>query len=122
MSNISNDSTLKLNRINKELFILKKQFDFNLIVNNDSMDIIINTKYNNKKNLIHIHLLNEYPFICPNVYFNGVPYKRLLQQLSTKNNMSSMCLCCKSILCPDNWKPGYKISNIIDEIFNYLFH
>ena len=42
MSNINNGSILKLNRINKELYI-KKYFDFNLIVNNDSLDIIINT-------------------------------------------------------------------------------
>ena len=123
MSNINNGSILKLNRINKELFILKKCFDFNLIVNNDSLDIIINTEYNNNKSLIHIHLLNDYPFISPDVYLNGKPYKLLLQKISVKKNMTSMCLCCKSILSPGNWKPGYKISNIIDEIFNcYLYH
>ena len=123
MSNINNGSTLKLNRINKELFMLKKSFDFNLIVNNDSLDVIINTKYNNNKSLIHIHLFNDYPFICPDVYLNGKPYRKLLEKISIKNNISSKCLCCKTILCPNNWKPGYKISNIIDEIFNCcLYH
>ena len=122
MSNLNDNSPLKLKRINKEVYMLQKRFSVNLIINNNSQDILINTYFRDKKCLIHIRLLNEYPFKCPIVYLNGIHYDRFLKQASIKHNITSMCLCCKSILCPDNWKPGYKLTNVIDEIFNYSLY
>ena len=122
MTNIHECVPLKLKRINKELYMLKKRFNFNVIINIDCLDIIIKTNLKKHKCLIHIRLLNDYPFICPCVRLNGIDYKHFLEKASIKHNMTTMCLSCESILCPDNWKPGYKLADIINEIINYSLY
>jgi hypothetical protein len=70
-----------------------------------------------------IFTLSKYPWIPPTVYFNSINITRIykcqtinmLQREINKIVGKSMCLCCESVLCRNNWVPTNTISTIIDE-------
>ena len=80
------------------------------------------------KNIIFdIILSNEYPFKIPlSVVINGRDYKKILAVNEPrvneylKKHYHTSCLCCTSIMCPDNWIPMYNISHIINDIMNNI--
>ena len=62
----------------------------------------------------------NYPFSPPALQINGLDYIQLLsfsfpdlQDYLEKINKS--CLCCSTLLCSNNWKPGVKLMNVIEE-------
>ena len=68
---------------------------------------------------MRIRIEETYPFKAPIVLINNIKYDKLLKLISIKYNHTDMCLCCKSITCPDKWKPSCKIQDILSEIFEY---
>ena len=82
----------------------------------DYYKLIFNINNNKLKFIISI----SYPFKKPLLYVNDICYFNLLRisfhELNCylkKNNI--MCLCCKTYLCSNNWKPGIKLLHIVDE-------
>ena len=77
-------------------------------------------------------ICNEmYPFKVPEMFINNQDYNQYLSELQTKHSLNEkikkqlniQCLCCESILCPNNWKPSITIIDIIKQYlyFNSLF-
>jgi ubiquitin-protein ligase len=59
-----------------------------------------------------------YPFCPPDVRLFDTNYHGGLAKLNT-NIMKfeeTICLCCKSLLCKNNWYPGKKLNDIFEEI------
>lgn len=88
----------------------------------------LNTSRNDRLFLSFI-LTKNYPFECPKVTFNkqSLPtfyFKNFsncgeIFEEDYKTLKSANCLCCCTILCPDNWEPTYSIKDVIDE-FNKI--
>lgn len=64
---------------------------------------------------------SRYPFVPPNLQIN---YKSYFYFYRTTNEyvinaiqqyIGSNCMCCKSIVCPNNWSPANSLTNIIEE-------
>ena len=113
--------TPTLNRLNKEVCILNENYyTCSLLINNNCIDIYIPLYIINcTKIMVNVSIDESYPFKVPNVFINNIKYSKLLQLISIKLNCDDMCLCCKSITCPNKWKPAFKISDILSEIFEY---
>lgn len=107
-------------RVNKEIASLNNNYyNCKLLINKNYIDIYIPIKLNDCKHVMTlIRIGKSYPFEVPNVFVNNIEYYKLLKQISIKNCCNDMCLCCKSITCPNKWKPTFKIHNILSEIFN----
>lgn len=131
--------TIMLKRINKEfLQILEKYPDADI---KQLYHITISLSYiiKNETNLyigleIQFKLDYSYPFRYPKVFIKEMViskskwgwhnYLDILKKTTTCNislknqqpNEKKGCLYCNSIVCPDNWKPSYKILSILDEI------
>ena len=104
-----------IKRISKEVEFLKKKYNV-LNYSETLKEIIIDIDYENIRFVINEH----YPFKPPKMYVNNLEYYKLLFELQSSKadklkELNEICLCCKSILCPNNWKPAYKIINIVEE-------
>jgi len=81
--------------------------------------IIIDEKF--KNNIYTIILNKNYPLEPPTIKIN---FKLYIDFLKLNNKSIEIlkkihykdCLCCDSIVCPNNWSPSYSIYNIIQEI------
>lgn len=65
---------------------------------------------------------NLYPFQSPShIKINNYNYINLLQSVNRKFlekiTNSSCCLCCRSIICCNNWGPTITFKNILNEIY-----
>ena len=81
--------------------------------------------YSSYENKYFEFFLNiNYPFKSPKLNLNCKPYSYLhyLNSKSADFNKKLLkykkirCLCCSSILCNDNWSPGYTMRHVIDEV------
>lgn len=102
-------------RVNKEIELLKEKYNI-LNYSENYNEIIIHIDYDNIKIILNDH----YPFKPPKMYINDIDYIQYLVNLqNTKadklKELDEICLCCKTILCHNNWKPAFKITQIIDE-------
>ena len=67
-----------------------------------------------------------YPFHCPNIKLINIEYMQILMynksfsEFLNKINLDSICLCCSSITCRNNWQLNYNINNILTEIHENL--
>ena len=111
-------------RIISEIGNMMYQCDnINLKIINDEYNISI--KYKNK--IFDIILSNDYPFKIPlSVIVNGRDYRQILSTNEPKINEYLKkyyyigCLCCFSIMCPDNWMPTYNISHVINDMMKNI--
>ncbi len=62
-------------------------------------------------------ILEDYPFKPPRVYINDESIRDKLCH-ATKILEVRECLCCNSILCPNNWSPTKHICDIMTEYNN----
>ena len=110
-----------IKRIVKEVELLNTRYIVDNCFHFDkSVNIYLNT------NFVVKFILNDYPFSRPKVYiiyntiqtnyndFTHLKYPRLQRQLDLCNKR---CFCGSTIMCRD-WKPSYKITDIIDDIKN----
>lgn len=127
-------------RIMKEIQYIRnykpkyKSISINYIDGNMYLDI-----KTEKGNGLHFDIPKDYPFIVPKLQVQttdgSYSYKERLCNMSSniyyfiKNpthhfqmnthpniKQESLCLCCKSILCADNWSPVVMIYQILNEI------
>ena len=69
--------------------------------------------------MITIIVDKYYPFKAPDILINNIKYYNILKFISIKFNCTDKCLCCKTITCPNNWKPTYTLELILFEIIKY---
>tara|TARA_B100000524_G_scaffold319927_1_gene200117 strand:- start:102 stop:626 length:525 start_codon:yes stop_codon:yes gene_type:complete len=91
------------------------------IVKFNNYELIINLKIDKNVFGIEILISNLYPFEPPKVKINNKTYHFLLQSNNLKKINYEKCLCCSSIICPDNWVPSYGIIHIINEIYQNIY-
>ena len=109
-----------LNRLNKEIRILSENYYKCKVLVTNNIDIYIPLIVHYcREIMVTVSIDESYPFKTPNVFINNIKYSKLLQLISIKYNCTDMCLCCKSITCPNRWKPSCKIQDILSEIFEY---
>jgi hypothetical protein len=106
-----------IKRLNIEIIELYSKYKtFNIEYNEN----IIKFRLKN----IELHITNNYPFQPPKVFIKEKPYIEFLIIKSNKikhilyDYIKYECLCCSSIICPNNWTASYHIQKIIDEISN----
>jgi hypothetical protein len=106
-------------RINTELNSWKQYGEYEII--ELSKQIIIKFKMDN----IEIICNDTYPFKAPEMSIRGVNYNEYLARLQSdndeyiKNKLNIECLCCSSLLCPNNWRPGIKITDVINQYIKF---
>ena len=107
--------------VNLKLFPKSLKNNYYNIVNFNNYELIINLKID--KNVFGIEMLisNFYPFEAPKVKINNKTYHYLLQSNNLKKINCEKCLCCSSIICPNNWTPSYGIIHIINEIYQNIY-
>lgn len=84
----------------------------------------------------HIELCPSFPFKTPEkIMVDGVDYSRILVTSDPRMKpylqkyTGTNCLCCSSLVCPDNWTPATRLTSIINEAefnihlkYKILFH
>jgi len=69
-------------------------------------------------NIDYLYLLRNMPHRINYLYYN--PNDIYFQEKSKSQYYSKpSCLCCSTLLCPDNWSPLYTIYHIINDINNH---
>ena len=127
-----------LKRISKDIAHIKthmQQYDVYDIEENVDKTLtltIITPNYNR----LEFTIPNDYPFKPPqSILLNGQnyryrlknmpsriselyyhPYKMYLGDITISNMKRPECICCNTILCPDNWSPVVSIYHILSEI------
>lgn len=106
-----NNMFTRYKRINKEFEILNA----NIISSN------IKHKINYQNDIVDIEYDDNYPFKPPlKIYINN---KLLDYNYNLNNDVQNIleeyfnihCFCCNSLMCPNNWKPGNTIADILEE-------
>jgi ubiquitin-protein ligase len=114
--------TISFKRISKEYSDLVTSFtlDFKISSDDSHHRISFPLKSNNGTVYdVHIIMTHNYPFSCPIATVNNVNYISILSR-EHSIKLSEKCLCCASFLCPDKWKPVFKLENIINEIVSNI--
>lgn len=117
---------------------LIKEFT-NIIIKNDIKDFIykihtidnnnvfykveLNFNYVNKNNVINIYYDKTYPFKPPSkIEINNInifdEYNIIMKD--NWDLLGKDCICCKSIICGNNWTINLNINNILDEIIKVI--
>ena len=102
---------------NKEIPFLVEKYKNIQIENEDKYILIIVLVDNISINIKVEKIL--YPFRSPKVKINNYDYIYIISTCNTKyitKLFGHMCLCCKSILCSNNWAPIYNLEKIIIKI------
>lgn len=113
--------SVALKRLRKECqLIFEKYENYGIEVIECEKGKKYSLKINIENKTLNFILSYDYPFKEPVLYINGNLYRDLLmfncselRNYLTINNIN--CLCCKTLLCRNNWKPGIKLQHIIDE-------
>ena len=103
-------------RVYKELAIL--DVSCNVIENSNEL------YFNYKNKNMHVIFTRPYPFNPPDIYIDDkyLTYtyscfpNSLLNHYITKHS----CMCCKSVLCSNNWSPMFTLKTIFDEYFTFV--
>jgi len=107
-----------IKRLNKELENLKKENKYSVIryywdVNDKPILLIEGPSISqSKSNVLKIIIPKYYPFEVPTVLYNDKPLPHY-----EENNK---CTFCDSFLCPNNWSPRIRISQLLDYTFTIL--
>ena len=108
---------LYINRIQNEL----QHFDST--INYDEYPIIKVSFY--YRNCLYSFHLKGYPFKSPikffknNILIDYTPNTLPGNLYTLYFSYYKKCPCCESILCPNNWTPGYKLTKIIEEYYKF---
>ena len=109
----------RINRESERIISKYKNYTLDELPDTGSLQMIIE-----KKNLkIRIVFPEAFPFRQPTVFLNNKNYRDLLNinidYVSRHlKKIGIKCLCCKSILCTENWIPCHQIMDILNEIDN----
>ena len=113
-------STSSKRRIKRECEMLYETYsDLVLSYNNNGK---IEMEITENKNKYKFIFNNSFPFLPPQIYYNGDTYLEALrlkcdfQKKMVKKYKNKDCLCCESYSCHDNWAPSVKLSDVIEEI------
>ena len=88
--------------------------------------IPVNNMWTEEENLLTVVIKPIYPFRSPSVTYNGKNMFIFYRELSDCTNKKirddiskligdSVCMCCSSLLCGNNWSVHNTIKNILDE-------
>ena len=117
------NQNMKWKRLGREINQIKNKYNIRLTLTDDKKNFYINfIKFN-----IQIYVFKDYPFKTPTMYIGKTNYintlsisdKNILSEINKKLEKKIKCLCCSTILCPNNWFPSNNILNIVDEYFYY---
>ena len=103
---------------------IEKEFEMSNLLSNHTYDK--NTRrvtftYKNRLN-VQLNLKLEYPFRSPeNIHINGrkIYYNKIGNHRALVKYFNVQCLCCKSMICPNNWKCTYRFEKLIEEYEMY---
>lgn len=111
-------------RIYKELESAHQLSNLHIYYDMSNSTFQIKCKYD-KKYEIYFELNGDYPFKPPSkVMINNYIYNHDLWSISSSvyNKLffhyKKCCLSCNSIMCSNNWKPGYTLVSIVNEIIS----
>jgi len=112
-------------RIKKELLMLYKLYNtVTVSLYKKTIKISICEIIDNKKQKYEFIIPEFYPFECPQILFQGMPYIDFLKLNHTlteyaviKKITGQNCFCCHSLNCRVNWSPAITIQKIIEEIY-----
>jgi hypothetical protein len=106
------------NRLINEMSQLCKNFNDIRIYKENNNDIMIIKEDNEYKFILD----QNYPFRSPKYFFvNNINYKKKLCFINSKllvylkKIYGIDCLCCNSLFCNNNWSPGNRLEQIINE-------
>ncbi len=114
MSTTKYKPSFSLRRAQKDLdaCIYVDEYEYNM------EDNTVSFQYKNKNIFMQ---LNDFPFRPPKIQINNTPFsycpsaypKRLWGRYMRlyPNN----CLCCKSIICDNNWSPAFRLGQVLSE-------
>jgi hypothetical protein len=111
-------------RIKKELEMLYKLYnDVTVSLYEKTFKVSICEITNKNKQKYEFIIPECYPFVCPQILYQGFPYIEFLKLNRTlteyaviKKITGQNCFCCHSLNCRDNWSPSTTIQKIIEEI------
>jgi ubiquitin-protein ligase len=74
---------------------------------------------------VEMKIPSDYPFKCPSeILINGFDYKYLLNfnpiYLKILGYSDTICLCCQSLCCKNNWSVHNNITHVLKEIYTNL--
>ena len=114
-------------------FIKNEFINFSLIdvfINNNIInayfDLSITPHKNTIVNIEFVTTSHIYPWYCPTIKLINLEYKNFLipnknfSNFLNKINNDSICLCCSSITCRNNWSISHNINSILHEIYQNL--
>lgn len=105
---------ITLKRLDKEL---EKHFNGILFKRQDMDDNVIITIPISSTIDLTFRIFDWYPFRAPMVYLNGIEYFDILKCNHEKlKSSTNECIYCNSIVCPDKWKPAFKLISIVNEV------
>ena len=84
-----------------------------------SFKTIVLLNYQGQSHEVHIFYAHSYPFTCPSkLSINGNNLFDFYRSIQNSNKLlfRSECLCCKSLLCMNNWACNKTIEDIIKEV------
>ena len=99
-------------------------------VEDNTIYIPVNKMYTNNEELLILTYGSTYPFRGPHLLYKGknlLLFYRDLSQIShplRRNDMThfmggDVCMCCKSLLCGNNWNVHHTIKNLLDEFIKF---
>jgi len=102
-----------------------KGFNYKIIVVDNGENILkseIKFEYNNKTHIVDIFYNKSYPFSPPTkIKLNNKDLNNHYKNIMGKNmDILKNCLCCESLLCPNNWVTNKTIKNIMEEIIKVI--
>lgn len=112
MSTDQNIPAFSLRRAQKDLDGIADAYEYNI------EDHTVTFQYENKNIIMQ---LSHFPFRPPKLQINNKPLmygpcafpRRLWDRYMVLN--PDKCMCCKSILCANNWTPSFRIKHVLEE-------
>jgi len=112
-------STSSKRRIKKECEMLYETYP-DLVLSYNNKQIVMEITENKSK--YKFIFTNSFPFLPPQIYYNGERYLEVLrlksdfQKKLVKKHKNKDCLCCESYSCTDNWAPSVRLLDVIAEV------
>ena len=77
-----------------------------------------------KKKYLKVFFCKTYPFKPPySIFVNDINIDTIYKKIMQKNNDIKECLCCKSLLCPNNWSANLTFRfNVLKEIDQLILY
>tara|TARA_B110000008_G_scaffold279051_1_gene324667 strand:+ start:1739 stop:2206 length:468 start_codon:yes stop_codon:yes gene_type:complete len=114
------ETTLEKRLTKESKWIFEKYKNIAMEYNNENPDYTLHLSTTIKGKKLTFLISPNYPFRAPAMQVNGVDYIQLLsfsfpELQEYLGKINKPCLCCSTLLCSNNWKPGVKLMNVINE-------